>query len=256
MKIYLTLLKKELLEQFRSKKILILAILFLFVAMSSVIFAKLMPEIFKSIDTGGIDFKIPDPTFKDAIDQFAKNISQMVIFVLLFVVAGAVTDEKSKKTLELLLSKPIPRSSFILAKFSSYILTIKVIYIIASLMFYFYAVSIFGAFSFLNFALMAILILLYVLLIVSFTFFASSISNSTIGSAGLGFAGLIFFSSISSLIKPLKKYNPYKLISDYQTLISNGWKNEFLWPTLIALLLIALFIYSSIALFKKQEIER
>ena len=66
------LYRKDLMEQMRSKKVMILAIIFLFLALASPITAKLMPQLLKSLATPGITITIPEPTYKDAIDQFKK----------------------------------------------------------------------------------------------------------------------------------------------------------------------------------------
>jgi ABC-2 type transport system permease protein len=95
--ILLILLKKDLLEQWRTKKILILAIIFLFVAISSPIMAKILPELMKSISVPGMVISLPSPTYLDAIDQYIKNISQIAILVVIFIVAGAICDEKTAK---------------------------------------------------------------------------------------------------------------------------------------------------------------
>ena len=110
--ILLTLLKKDLMEQWRTKKILILIIIFLFVAISSPIIAKLTPELLKSISVPGLTINLPAPTYSDSLDQFIKNTSQIALLVLVFVVAGAVSDEKNRKSLEILLTPNFKQINF------------------------------------------------------------------------------------------------------------------------------------------------
>ena len=258
MNTFLILLKKELLEQSKSKKLLILAFLFLFVAVSSAIFAKIMPELLKSLNVQGqgIEIKLPTPSYKDAIDQFIKNISQLAIFVIIFVVAGSISDEKSKKTLELLLVKPVSRKTFVLAKYISYFLSIGIIFALSSLIFYFYTVSLFGHFDLINFLIMAKMTLIYILLIVSVTIFGSSIFSNNIMAAGIGFVGMILFGSIPALFKKLSDYTPYRLIGDYKDIMEKGFGADTWTPLVISILLIFILIGSSIYFMNKQEVER
>ena len=253
---FITLFKKELLEQKKTNRLLILSILFLFFAISSPILAKLMPQIFKNIQTSGITFNIPEPTYKDAIDQFIKNISQLISFVLIFLLAGAIADEKAKKTLEIVLSKPINRSAFILAKFTSYFASIKICFLISALIFYTYTVSLFGSFDFWRFAFVAILILINLLFISSVTLLGSAITRSTIAAAGFGFAGLIIFNTLIGYIKPIAKFAPDYIIRHYSDLINNGWSNNFLPPAITSIVLIIISILLAINIFKNQEVER
>lgn len=257
MKTFLILIKKDLMDQMRSKKILILLITFLFVAISSVILAKVLPQILSSLpQTPGLIINLPTPTYKDALDQFVKNLSQLAIFVLIFLVAGAISDEKNKKTLELVLTKPVSRALFILSKFKAYLLSITVIYLISALIFYFYAVTTFSSFSFPNFILMSILILIFLLLISAATIFMSVIAPSAILAAVGGFGSLILIGTIWGLIKSIKNYSPYELVAHYQNIVSSGWSSILFWPLVISLILIVIFVLLAIFLFQKQEIER
>lgn len=178
-----TLIKKELLEQNRTKKLLILAVVFLFVAVASPIFAQMTPMILKSISIPGVNLNLPDPTYTDSIDQFIKNVSQIALLVIVFIVAGSVVDEKNKKTLDMVLSKPVSRVTFVLSKFIGYFVSIGLIFFASSLIFYLYTVSIFGGFSFINFLLMAMMVCLYILMIVAVTIFASTIVKNIVAAA-------------------------------------------------------------------------
>lgn len=256
MKLLLTLIKKELLEQLRTNKVIILIFTFLFVAIGSPILAKIIPKLFENISMPGLTINIPTPTYRDAIDQFVKNISQLPTFIIVFAVAGAISDEKAKKTLEILLTKPIKRSLFILAKFKSYFFTIGLLYIACALIFYTYTVSIFSSFAFGNFALLSFLILLYFLFIVSITMFGSVISKSTISSALIGFVGLIIFGTIVGSIGKISKYSTSYVLSNYKNIVESGWNKDFLPSVIVTLILIVLSFILSIYFFQRQEIER
>lgn len=252
-----TLIKKELFEQLRTSKLIIIAFLLLFVAISSPIFAKLLPEILKNTPaTPGLTINLPEPTVKDAIDQFIKNISQLGVFVLIFVVAGAIADEKAKKTLEILLTKPIQRSHFVISKFLSYFLSIGAIYFISSIIFYTYTVSIFGAFSAAHFVIMAAAIFLYILLIVSVTLCGSAFTRTTVAAAGIGFVGMIVFSTVTSAIKSVSRFSPDFITRHYSDIMNSGWDSKFLPSIITTVILIIIFILISVFSFKNQEVER
>ncbi|MCU7200933.1 hypothetical protein [Turicibacter sanguinis] len=65
---YLAFVKKELLEQVRTYKLLILFLVFFIFGMLSPLMAKLMPEILRQMPMDGITITIPDPT---AIDSYS-----------------------------------------------------------------------------------------------------------------------------------------------------------------------------------------
>ena len=257
MKQFLVLTRKDLLEITRSKKMLILIFVFLFVAIASPLLAKLTPLLLKSIpSTPGLTINLPDPTYKEAIDQFVKNIQQIGMIVLVFIVAGSIVDEKNRKNLEILLSKPVARTKFILSKFASYLAPIALMLIISAIIFYFYTNSIFGAFSLSNFSIMSVLLLLNVLMILSITMLASTFTRNALSAAGIGYAIFIFIDIIFGLVRKITKYSPNYTFSNYKTLISDGWNGDFILPMLITLSITIVSVILSVALFRNQEIER
>jgi len=256
MKAFFTLLHKEATEIFRSKKLLILGIIFGFVAISSPIIAKIIPEIFKNIQTGGITFNIPEPTWRDAIDQLVKNTSQFGLIVIIFMFAGAVAEEKSKKTLEMLLTKPISRVSFVLSKFVSAKLYISGVFVLSAVVFYSYAVSLFSNFSLANYAWLILFLLVYLLTILAVTIFFSTISKSQIMAVGLAFFGSIIFTTIIGYIKAISDYSPAYIVANYKDLMLDGKFANFLPSFYTSIGIIIVLVVLSIIFFQKQEIER
>lgn len=251
----IALFRKEWLEVSRTKKLLILSIIFLFVAISSPILAKLIPTIFKNINTAGITLNIPDPTWRDAIDQFIKNLGQIAMIVVVFVFAGSLAEEKNKKTLEMLLTKPVRRSNLILAKLTTAICSTAAIYIIGALIFYAYTVSLFGSFAFIDFALMAVLLLLYLLQAVAVTIFASTITSNQIIAAGTAFFFEIIVVTVLGSIDAISKYAPGYILGHYREIMSGNY-DGFLPSTLLSIALIVLAFFGAIAIFRRQEIDR
>ena len=252
----LILSKKDLVEQWRTKKILILTIIFLFVAISSPIMAKLLPEIMKSVSVPGMVISLPLPTYLDAIDQYIKNIGQIALLVIIFIVAGAISDEKSRKTLEILLTKPISRAAFVLSKFKSYFISVSAIFTLCSIIFYCYTTSILGGFNLINFVIMAALVLFYTLMIMSLTILASTIVKNSIIAGGIGFFSYIIFGTIFSLIECLKPYSPGMIFEIYGDVVKSGWTNDLIWPLIITAAVIFASAISAILIFRRQEIDR
>lgn len=253
----ITLLKKEFTEIYRSKKFIILAGILLFMAVSSAIFAKLLPEILKNTQMpAGFVIQIPEPTWKDAIDQFIKNISQIVLIVVVLVFAGSIADEKSKKTLEIVLTKPISRTQLILAKFVSSSIVLIGSFVATSAIFYFYSSYLFEGMNLASFSYLALFTLIFMLLVLSITIFTSTISGSQIVAAGLSFFIEVILMAVLPYIHAINKYLPTYILSSYKSIFESGKVSEFLPSVCVSLVLIMVFVISSIMIFKNQEIER
>jgi len=251
------MIRKEIVEIYRSKKLLILIVLFGFIAITSPVIARLMPEILKSVTIApGITISLPEPTWVDAIDQLIKNIAQIGMIVIIIIFAGSVAEEKNKKTLELVLSKPISRSVFVLSKFIASFVVTKTIFILSMIVFFLYTITILGSFSLLNFALLSLSLLIYILFILAITLFFSVISKTQVMAIGLTFFSEIIFVTIFGYIAKLRNYSPGFVLNNYKQLISEGSFLDFLPSAISSLLLIAVLLLLSLYFFKKQEIER
>lgn len=251
----MALFKKEWLELSRTKKYFVLAIIFVFVAISSPILAKLIPTIFKNLQVQGIAITIPEPTWKDAIDQFVKNISQIAMIVIVFVFAGSIAEEKNKKTLEMLLTKPVSRSNFVLAKYAAAFLATILVYFLTSMLFYFYSASLFGNFSPGSFLLMALLILIYLLQVIAVTILASTFTSNQIIAAGIAFFMEIVVVTILGSIDKISKYMPGYILGHYKE-VMDGSHSGFAPSTIVTISLIIVSVILSVIIFRRQEIER
>ena len=111
------LLRKELLESWRTYRLPVVAGLFLFVGLSSPLLARYLPEILKA--AGGDQFgglQLPTPTAADAVDQLWKNLAQFGAFAAIILAMGAVAGEKDRGTAAFVLSKTASRGGFLGAK--------------------------------------------------------------------------------------------------------------------------------------------
>ncbi len=252
---FITLFKKEWLELIRSKKLLIMIVLFLFVSISSPILAKLIPSLFKNIEGIG-PINIPESTWRDAVDQFVKNANQFIGLVIVFMFAGSIAEEKNKKTLEIVLTKPISRASFLLAKFLSGSLLITLCMTLGSAIFYYYSVSIFGSFSLPNFVFLAVALHFLFSVVLALAIFSSTIANTQIIAIAVAFFVEIISLAVLPYIDAIKNYLPTYVLSNYKEMMINGGFHNFMPSIYTSLILIFLFVAGSILIFNRQEIER
>jgi len=120
------LLRKELLEQWRTLRLPVVATVFLLVGLSSPLLARFTPEILKAVAGDQIPFVLPPPTAADAVDQLAKNLGQFGGLISVLLAMGAVATEKERGTAALILSKPVGRGGFLVAKLVAIGLTLGV----------------------------------------------------------------------------------------------------------------------------------
>ena len=100
------LMRKELLEQWRTWRMLVVGIVFAIFGIGSPILARYTPELVKALASDQLAGAIPTPTITDAIVQFQKNLGQTGILAAILLAMGSVAVEKERGTAALLLTKP------------------------------------------------------------------------------------------------------------------------------------------------------
>jgi len=249
--IYWVLIHKELKEQFRSGRFIILLAVFLFFGIASPLTAKFMPAILPSIIKGQhITIQIPEGTWIDAMGQFVKNISQIGVFIIILLSMGAVAREKENGTASFLLVKPVSRNLFILSKFSSQLIVLLVSMVVGFLTAVLYTNIFFGSFPMIPFAQIALILLFYLIVMQCITIFFSVLIKTQIPAGILALATTLLLSAVSILGKP-GMYSPSHLLDESQSILTNSILN---WqPFAGSLLIIICCLGGSLRIFRNWE---
>ena len=220
--LFILLIHKELKEQWRSGRMLILLAGFLFFGIASPLAAKFLPAMLPSIMKGqNIVIHIPEGTWKDAVAQFVKNISQMGVFIIILLSMGTIAREKENGTASFILVKPVSRTWFILSKFSTQFLLLLVSMFVGFFIEALYTQIFFGTFPIILLFNSALVLLLYLIVIQFITIFFSAMMKSQIPAGILAFATTLLLSAVSILGKP-GMFSPTHLIEESHSIINGA----------------------------------
>ncbi|MFV0555672.1 MAG: ABC transporter permease [Lactovum sp.] len=185
------LLKKDLLSLWRSKKILILSIVFLLFAFSSPVLAYYMPEILKLV-ADDLVINSAKVTLLDSYLQFFKNLGQIGLFILIILFIPELINERKKGQLATLFNHKVTKTEFILSKLISQIIIFTFIFGLSIATFSLYNLILFEkawlSHSFLSFSLFY----LYFIFIICLCNFFSSFSRNLTLAMVLTFSIVIF----------------------------------------------------------------
>jgi ABC-2 type transport system permease protein len=225
-------LRKELLEQWRTLRLLIIVVVFVVFGLSSPLLAKLTPEILKLIPEGeAFAAMIPSPTMADAVAQYLKNLTQFGVILALLMGMGALAQEKDKGTLAMILVKPMPRGAVVLAKFVALAISFGLGIGLAAAAGYYYTMILFEPLDLAGWVALNGLLWLYVLVHVAVTVLASALTRSQVVAGGLGFGAVVIL-SVAGAIPPLGKYLPGQLLSWGASLVAGN--PQVWWPAVAA----------------------
>jgi ABC-2 type transport system permease protein len=247
------LLRKEVLEQWRTLRLPVVATIFLLVGLSSPLLARFTPEILKAV--GGDQFQIvlPTPTAADAVDQLAKNIGQFGGLIAVLLTMGAVATEKERGTAALLLTKPVSRAAFLGAKLVAVGLTLAVSVAIATAGAWFYTLVLFEPLPLPGVAAGAVLQWLMLMAWASITFVGSTLTRSSLAAAGLGIVAFIVV-GILGILPTVGRFLPTGLGGPARALTLGIAGPDALGPTVATIALIGLAAFIAWLAFRRQEL--
>jgi ABC-2 type transport system permease protein len=251
---FFIILGKEILEQWRTKRLLIVAAVLIVFGLGSPLLAKVTPEILRSVPNlpAGLADIIPDPSLTDAVAQYVKNMSQFGILLAVLMSMGAVAQEKERGTAAMMLTHPVGRASFLLAKFTALGITFALSLVIAMLGCWYYTLLLFEALPWGAYLALNGLMLLVFLVYIAVTLFCSTLARTQGAAAGLSFAGLVLVAGIGSLPR-LNEYFPGQLFGWGTSLVLGGEVSA--WAAFgISLGLIVVALAAAWMVFRRQEI--
>lgn len=250
MKGLLPLLKKEIKEQFKTYRFLVLMSVFLFFGLTTPLTLKYLPEIVK-LAGEGMEINIPPPTAIEALLSYSGDISQIGIFVIVLVAMGSIANELQRGTALIVLSKPVSRTAFVTAKLLAISMTSLVSLSAASLVCFGYTVWLIGGADVSNFIGLNLLVGLFMVFCIATTLLFSSLFRSSLAAGGVSLA-VIIGQAILTAIPKVKEFMPGQLL---------GWGNNILtgadtywWAMVFTVVLIILFVYLSQRTLSNKDI--
>ena len=251
--IFLAMLRKELVEQWRSRRLLAVASVFLFFGFLSPLGAKLLPDIMQSLgDTGGIVIEFSTPTAQDGLLQHVKNTSQIGVFLAVLVTMGALAREKERGTAAMILSKPASRAHFLLSKFVALTLVFGLCLALAGLACYYYTIVLFKGIGEARFVEMNLLLALFIEFYLAVTLLGSTIARSQVVAGGLGL-GSVFVVAILGALPRIGDYMPTALLEWARVLMVGS--GESAWgAAAVSLGGIVICLGIALAVFERQEL--
>ena len=251
---FFIVLRKELTEQWRSKRLLIVAAVLVVFGLTSPLLAKFTPDLLKSIPNipAGLAGMIPKPSVADAVGQYVKNMGQFGVLLAVLLSMGVVAQEKERGTAAMMLTHPVSRLNFLLAKFTALVITFALSLALAALGCWYYTLLLFEALPWVPYLALNGLILVVFLVYIAVTLLCSTLARTQGAAAGLAFAALVFVAGVGSLPR-IGEYFPGQLFSWGATLAIGG--KDTAWPALgIAAGVIVLALVIAVWYFEREEI--
>lgn len=254
MRSLIAFIKKELLDYFRSGKLVILGVVFVLFGIMNPLIAKLTPLLFEllsdSLEQSGIQITQTQITALDSWIQFYKNIP-MALIIIAVIQSTVFTKEYQSTTLILSLTKGLERYKVIVAKSIVLIGIWTVGYWISYFITYGYNMIYWDNSILSNLGFAAFCFWLLGMFVIALIVFFSTLSKSNVGVL-LGAGGVVLAGYLISMLPKIGKYLPSYLINCNGIIV--GMDVHDFYPTIIITIIFSIIAFaSSIFIFNKKE---
>lgn len=244
---------KELRELVRTRRFAVVVIVFALVGLLSPVTARYLREIVEALAGDELIGLIPEPTAADAVAQLTKNIGQFGTLLAILVTMGTVATEKERGTAALVLTKPVSRGAFLVAKVAAIGLLLAVAMTVAAVLAWIYTAILFEPLPPAGFAAAMVLVWLSLAAFAAITFLASVLTRSALAAGGLAL-GALLVSGFLSALPGLGAWLPTGLWGAADLLAVGTVPDPLLGPVVANVLLVAGAIGLAWASFRGQEL--
>jgi ABC-2 type transport system permease protein len=251
------LLRKELREAWRTRRLPVLAVLFLMVGILSPLTARYLNEILGAALGDQLPVALPEPTATMALDQLQKNLGQLGALAAIALAMGSVSGELDRGTAALVLAQPATRQAFLLAKLTGIALVLAACTALAVVAAWIYTAILFEPLPVGGWAVLGVFAWLALLAWAAITYLASTATGSTMAAAGVGFVALIGISLLAVVpaldhVLPTGLAVPAIMVASGETAAVEG--TQVATAVIGTLALIAACAALAVASFRRREL--
>lgn len=247
-------LRKELIEIRRTWRLWVIPGMLVFFGVTSPIIAAVTPALVRSVTASqrGVSVTIPPPTALDAYAQFIKNLDQFVLIAVVIIGAAVISGERATGTAILVLTKPLSRRAFVVAKILSQAALLVVATALGTAACLAMTAVVFDGTGGGRLVTAVAVWLLYAsLLIVVMTLFSAAFrSRGAASGAGLAY---FFVTLLLSNWGPMARYSFLGLLPAMGRALI-GAPMSLGWPVATALAAILVGVAAAVRIFERQEL--
>lgn len=248
-------LGKEFLETHRTWRLWVLpGIMVLMLGLGTPALTAATPALLRATERSqpGVVIKLPTPTSLDSYLQFMGNLDQVALLAVIITGAAAVASERRAGTIVLMLTKPLSRTGFIIAKAVSQLTLVVAATALGTLVCILVTMAIFDSRHIGSFVAS---VALWLVLAAMFTMLMILLSAAMKGQAPAAGAGIGVYVSLFVLtgFPVVREHSPAGILAASDALLK-GRDVALAWPVATTLVLAGVFLYAAVRVFARREL--
>lgn len=251
-----SLIKKEMREIFKTYRLWVIPVFFLFLGFSAPAAAKFLPDLLASqIEAQNLKITFPEPSVLEAFQSYFKNLAQMGLIAVILFSMGLVSEERSSGVLAQVVTKPVGRGTVVWSKWLVHAGWFAISMAAGAVGAYLYTWALFEQPSLGGFVFGNLIFAVYMLFVFSSALAASAVFKRQIGAGATAF--LIYFAAGALTLFPDKyaRFTPGFLSGAAVEALSKPSGLSDVVPAMIsAAVLSIVLVAGAIAVFQRQEL--
>lgn len=252
---WLTLLEKEILENWRNYKWLWVPIVIVILTIMDPITNYFLPEIIESVGNlpDGAVIELPTPTTNEAIMMSLGQLGTLGILIIVFMSMGTIANERKSGITELILTKPVRYAYYVTAKWVSWNLLIWASLFIAFCINWYYIQILYGDIAFILILKIVFFYGIWLSFVMTVTIFYNTFFTSQGLVAFMSLSTIVLLHGISTVFINRVSWLPNNLTEHIYLLIeTNTIPDKLIMTSLVTVGLICGLLYLSIIKLTKQ----
>lgn len=212
---FMILLKKNLLEMVRNRRIIIFSVVFVFISVISALTAKFLPELisflFQTFEEGGSIF-VEDGSVADSYVQYVANMGEVSVLLVAIMFVGAIVKEKKSGTYQILKMNGVKDKEIVLSHFVAQIILVSISYMLSVAVFVLLNILLFNQIMGVRGLVVLLYIYLTLLVTIGFSLFVSCLFKKSSRAYLVVILGY-FAIGLLDIIPRINKINPFHLLT-------------------------------------------
>ena len=254
---YWVFLGKEITESIRTKRLLVLACVFIILTIIGVLMARYAGEIIAALMRADgatqMVIEMPPPVWTDSYAQLYSGLTEMGMIGVIMLFMGIILREKNSGTIDLIFAKGLSPASFVLAKFTVAGIALLLVLLASIFVAYGYTMVLFEYAGRVGDVLMGgVSFGVFLLMMLAIVMLWSAVAKSTAISAVLGLASF-FAIMLLDFIPVVGRFMPASLMSHAAVLSAGESYTDMAIHVLVAAAVIAVSLAMTTQILKKRE---
>lgn len=244
---------KEWGEFWHTWRVWVICLLFGIFAVTGPLLVRYQRQLVQSLVQGPESLSLPDGTWADSWTQWVKNLGQFPLWVLVLVAGGLVASEVKSGTAALVLTKPVSRASFVLAKVSCWWLITALVCVAGTVVTATMTGALFESVDYWPLTRAVAVWILWAWTVIAIVTVFSCLLTSGLGAAGAGF-GVLVVVAVLGLWGPAVRWSVVGVPGLVGSLVSSTQDLSVWWPLAGAVVTIAASLSVAVLVFRRREI--